>query len=43
MAGSYAGKPFSGTARYTRVWAREAGRWRIVGGQVTVMPTVTET
>jgi uncharacterized protein (TIGR02246 family) len=39
MAGSYAGTPFSGTARYTRVWAREEGRWRIVGGHVSVVPT----
>lgn len=38
VAGSYAGVPFSGTARYTRVWAREDGRWRIVGGHVTVLP-----
>ena len=40
MAGSYAGTPFSGVARYTRVWAREEGRWRIVGGHVSVVPTV---
>lgn len=39
MAGSYAGTPFSGIARYTRVWAREEGRWRIVGGHVSVVPT----
>ena len=38
MAGSYAGAPFSGIARYTRVWAREGGRWRIVGGHVSVAP-----
>lgn len=38
MAGSYAGTPFSGTALYTRIWAREDGNWRIVGGQVTVVP-----
>jgi ketosteroid isomerase-like protein len=36
MTGSYAGAPFAGTARYTRVWAREGGRWRIVAGQVSV-------
>ena len=29
----------SGTARYTRVWAREGGRWQIVAGQVSVAPT----
>jgi ketosteroid isomerase-like protein len=39
MAGSYAGTPFSGVARYTRVWAREEGRWRIVGGHVSLVPT----
>ena len=38
MAGSYAGTPFSGVARYTRVWAREEGRWRIVAGHVSVVP-----
>ena len=38
MTGSYGGAPFSGIARYTRVWAREGGRWRIVGGHVTVHP-----
>ena len=38
MTGSYAGAPFAGTARYTRVWAREGGRWRIVAGQVSVVP-----
>jgi uncharacterized protein (TIGR02246 family) len=36
MTGSYAGTPFSGLARYTRVWAREDGNWRIVGGHVSV-------
>jgi uncharacterized protein (TIGR02246 family) len=38
MTGSYAGAPFAGTARYTRVWARDGGRWRIVAGQVSVVP-----
>src|SRR5688500_2216494 len=41
MAGSYAGTPFDAIARYTRVWAREGGRWRIVAGQVSVVPTET--
>lgn len=40
VAGSYGGVPFAGVARYTRVWAREDGRWRIVGGHVSVTPTV---
>ena len=34
MAGSYAGTLFSGTASYTRIWAREEGRWRIVARQI---------
>lgn len=38
MTGSYAGTPFAGVARYTRVWAREDGRWRIAGGHVSVGP-----
>jgi ketosteroid isomerase-like protein len=40
MAGSYAGTPFAGVARYTRIWAREAEgeRWRIVGGHVSLLP-----
>jgi ketosteroid isomerase-like protein len=36
MTGSWAGAPFAGTARYTRVWARAGGGWRIVAGQVSV-------
>jgi ketosteroid isomerase-like protein len=39
MTGSYGGAPFAGTARYTRVWAREGGGgWRVVAGQVSVVP-----
>ena len=38
MSGIYRGVPFSGTVRFTRVWAREGGRWCIVGGHVTVPP-----
>ncbi len=38
MAGSYGGAPFDAIARYTRVWAREDGRWQIVGGSVSVTP-----
>ena len=36
MAGSYAGTPFCGPVRYTRVWAREGGQWQIVAGHVSV-------
>jgi ketosteroid isomerase-like protein len=38
MSGSYGGAPFSGTARYIRVWSRDSGQWRIVAGQVSVWP-----
>jgi hypothetical protein len=27
-----------GTYRYTRVWAREGGSWRVVGGHVSEVP-----
>jgi ketosteroid isomerase-like protein len=42
MTGSYAGTPFDGVASYTRVWAKEDGRWRIVGGHVSVVPVATD-
>ena len=33
------GAPISGTYRYTRVWAREAGSpWRVVAGHVSEVP-----
>ena len=39
LAGTYAGQPFDGSYRYTRVWAREAdGAWRIAGGHVSEVP-----
>jgi uncharacterized protein (TIGR02246 family) len=38
MVGTYAGAPFAVTARYTRIWAREDGQWRIAGGHVSVVP-----
>ena len=38
LAGNYAGTPFSGVARYTRVWSRETGHWLIVGGHVSMTP-----
>jgi len=31
----------TGTYRYTRVWARENGRWRVVGGHVSEVPLGT--
>ena len=38
VSGSYAGAPFSALSRYTRVWAKGDGGWRIVGGQVGMVP-----
>jgi ketosteroid isomerase-like protein len=39
LAGVFAGMPFSGTYRYTRVWVRSGGRWRIVAGHVSEVPS----
>jgi hypothetical protein len=36
-----AGEIHRGTFRYTRVWAREGGAWRIVGGHVSAVPSET--
>jgi ketosteroid isomerase-like protein len=33
------GKEHHGRFRYTRVWARETERWRVVGGQVSEIKT----
>ena len=38
LAGIYAETPFEGTYRYTRIWTREGGRWRIAGGHVSEVP-----
>ena len=43
MTGSYAGTAFNAIAHYTRVWAREGGQWRIVGGHVSVTPVADAT
>jgi ketosteroid isomerase-like protein len=32
------GETIRGTYRYTRVWAREQGGWRVVGGHVAASP-----
>jgi len=39
LAVEVAGTLIRGTHRYTRVWAREDGQWRVVGGQVSPVPT----
>jgi ketosteroid isomerase-like protein len=36
------GTTVQGSYRYTRVWAREAGQWRVVGGHVAPSPDITE-
>lgn len=32
------GAVVSGTYRYTRIWARENGEWRVIGGHVSEIP-----
>lgn len=34
-----AGQMNRGTYRYTRVWAREKGAWKVVGGHVSEVPS----
>ncbi|MEO6527923.1 MAG: nuclear transport factor 2 family protein [Gemmatimonadaceae bacterium] len=38
LAVEVSGTLTEGTFRYTRVWAREGGHWRVVGGQVSEVP-----
>ena len=38
LAVNVAGTLHRGTFRYTRVWAREDGRWQVVGGHVSEVP-----
>ena len=38
LAVEVAGSVVRGTFRYTRVWAREGGAWRVVGGHVSPVP-----
>lgn len=33
------GHVVSGDYRYTRIWAREGGAWRVVGGHVAAVPS----
>jgi ketosteroid isomerase-like protein len=37
LAVEVAGTLVEGTMRYTRVWAREGGAWRVVGGHVSAV------
>jgi ketosteroid isomerase-like protein len=39
LAVEVGGKLVRGSYRYTRVWAREGGRWRVVGGHVSEVPS----
>jgi ketosteroid isomerase-like protein len=41
LRGEFGGAPFAGTFRYTRVWARARGQWRIVAGQVSQIAGAT--
>lgn len=38
LAVEVAGAMVRGTYRYTRVWAREDGTWRVAGGHVAAVP-----
>lgn len=38
LRGEFGGAAFAGTFRYTRVWTRSRGQWRIVAGQVAQIP-----
>lgn len=37
MAGTFRGQPFAGPFRYTRVWRRQGGTWRVVAGHVSAV------
>lgn len=38
VSGVYAGEPFSGTFRYTRVWGPVGPSWRVVAGHMSAVP-----
>lgn len=38
LAVEVAGTLVEGTYRYTRVWSREGGAWRVAGGHVSAVP-----
>ncbi|MEL6442703.1 MAG: nuclear transport factor 2 family protein [Bacteroidota bacterium] len=35
MAGTFAGEPFAGTFRYTRVWCSQEDGWRLLAGHMS--------
>ena len=37
------GSTVTGTYRYTRIWSREQGQWRVAGGHVAASPEPTAT
>jgi len=39
MRGTYAGSNFEGVNRYTPVWLRTRGRWQIIAGHVSEVPS----
>ena len=39
LAVEFGGRIIRGTYRYSRVWARENGKWQVVGGHVSEVPT----
>ncbi len=39
MRGTYAGSDFEGMNRYTRVWLRTQGRWQVIAGHVSPVPS----
>jgi ketosteroid isomerase-like protein len=39
MSGEFKGSPFAGPMRYTRVWRRIGGVWRVVAGHVSAIAT----
>jgi ketosteroid isomerase-like protein len=43
LAVEVAGTLVRGTYRYTRVWAREGGEWKVVGGHVSPSPETPDT
>ena len=42
VAGTYGGEPFSGAYRYTRVWGRADGAWRVVAGHMSAASSPPE-
>ncbi len=39
MRGTYGGSDFEGMNRYTRVWLQTQGRWQVIAGHVSPVPS----